>query len=175
MTLARPGAVFVIDRLARLEQADLRQHRQRATGRSHHAADLRRHGGRATRLVAAFGLAATLLLPAAGHAAAATQVLRVGTTQDLDSLNPFQTAYLVGYEIFTLNYDMLVGFGPNNETVAGYAETWTQSTDGLQWTFKIHSGMTWSDGQAATAEDAVDAIAAAAPTWSQAFLKSRRR
>ena len=109
---------------------------------------------RGPRLLAAMGLAATLVLPAAVPAAAATQVLKVGTTQDLDSLNPFQTAYLVGYEIFTLNYDMLVGFGPNNETVAGYAETWTQSSDGLQWTFKVHSGMTWSDGQPATAEDA---------------------
>ena len=68
---------------------------------------------RGLRLLAAFGLAATLVLPAAVPAAAATQVLKVGTTQDLDSLNPFQTAYLVGYEIFTLNYDMLVGFGPN--------------------------------------------------------------
>ena len=105
---------------------------------------------RATRLFVAFGLAAALVLPVAGHAAAATNVLKVGTTQDLDSLNPFQTAYLVGYEIFTLNYDMLVGFGPNNETIPGYAETWTQSTDGLRWTFKVHSGMTWSDGQPAT-------------------------
>ncbi len=44
---------------------------------------------------------------------------KIGTTQDLDSLNPYQTALLVGYEIFTLNYDMLVGFGPNNETDPG--------------------------------------------------------
>jgi peptide/nickel transport system substrate-binding protein len=109
---------------------------------------------RAPRLIAAFGLAATLVLPAAAPTAAATEVLRIGTTQDLDSLNPFQTAYLVGYEIFTLNYDMLVGFGPNNETVPGYAASWTQSSDGLQWTFKMHPGNTWSDGQPATAEDA---------------------
>jgi peptide/nickel transport system substrate-binding protein len=110
---------------------------------------------RAPRLIAAVGLAATLVLPAAAPAAAADPaILRVGTTQDLDSLNPYQTALLVGYEIFTLNYDMLVGFGPNNETVPGYAETWTQSSDGLTWTFKIRSGMTWSDGQPATAKDA---------------------
>ena len=51
--------------------------------------------------------------------AADPAVLKIGTTQDLDSLNPYQTALLVGYEIFTLNYDMLVGFGPNNEPVAG--------------------------------------------------------
>ena len=111
--------------------------------------------GRTARTLAAFGLMAALVLPGAAPAAAADpNVLKVGTTQDLDSLNPYQTALLVGYEIFTLNYDMLVGFGPNNETIAGYAETWTQSTDGLTWTFKIRSGMTWSDGQPATAEDA---------------------
>ncbi len=36
----------------------------------------------------------------------------------------------------------------------GYAESWTQSTDGLTWTFKIRDGMKWSDGQPATAADA---------------------
>jgi peptide/nickel transport system substrate-binding protein len=110
--------------------------------------------GRMARTLAAFGLAATLILPAAMTKAAEPVILKIGTTQDLDSLNPYQTALLVGYEIFTLNYDMLVGFGPNNETVPGYAESWTPSADGLTWTFKIRAGMTWSDGQPATAEDA---------------------
>ena len=111
--------------------------------------------GRMARVVAVLGLTAALVLPAAAPATAADpNVLKIGTTQDLDSLNPYQTALLVGYEIFTLNYDMLVGFGPNNETVAGYADSWTQSADGLTWTFKIRSGMKWSDGQPATAEDA---------------------
>ncbi len=111
--------------------------------------------GRMARLAAVVGLTAALVLPAGVPATAAdTAVLKIGTTQDLDSLNPYQTALLVGYEIFTLNYDMLVGFGPNNETVPGYADTWTQSADGLTWTFKIREGMKWSDGQPATAEDA---------------------
>jgi len=110
--------------------------------------------GRMRRALVAFGVAATLVLPAAAPAAAADPVLKVGTTQDLDSLNPYQTAYLIGYEVFTLNYDVLVAWGPNNESVPGYAETWTPSSDGLTWTFKIRSGMTWSDGQPATAEDA---------------------
>jgi hypothetical protein len=48
---------------------------------------------RGPRLLAAFGLAATLVLPAALPAAAATPVLTPGTTQDLDSHNPFQTSY----------------------------------------------------------------------------------
>jgi peptide/nickel transport system substrate-binding protein len=111
--------------------------------------------GRMARLAALAGLTAALVFPGAAPAAAADPVvLKIGTTQDLDSLNPYQTALLVGYEVFTLNYDMLVGFGPDNEAVPGYAESWSQSTDGLTWTFKIRSGMKWSDGKPATAEDA---------------------
>ena len=111
--------------------------------------------GRMARVAAVLGLTAALVLPAGLPATAADPaVLKIGTTQDLDSLNPYQTALLVGYEIFTLNYDMLVGFGPNNESVPGYAESWSQSSDGLTWTFKIRDGMKWSDGQPATAEDA---------------------
>jgi peptide/nickel transport system substrate-binding protein len=101
------------------------------------------------------GLTAGLLVPCAIPAAAADAVvLRIGTTDDLDSLNPFRTALPVGYEVFTLSYDMLVGFGPDDESVPGYAESWSQSSDGLTWTFKIRSGMKWSDGNPATAEDA---------------------
>jgi peptide/nickel transport system substrate-binding protein len=111
--------------------------------------------GRLTRTLMALGLAATLILPAAATTTAADPaILRVGTTQDLDSLNPFQTQLLIGYEIFTLNYDLLVGYGSDNEPVPGFAESWSQSADGLSWTFKIRAGMTWSDGQPATAEDA---------------------
>jgi peptide/nickel transport system substrate-binding protein len=111
--------------------------------------------GRMARLAALAGLTAALVFPGAAPATAADPVvLKIGTTQDLDSLNPYQTALLVGYEVFTLNYDMLVGFGPDNESVPGYAESWSQSTDGLTWTFKIRSGMKWSDGKPATAEDA---------------------
>jgi len=110
---------------------------------------------RMTRAATAAGLIAALLLPAAVPATAQTEnVLRVGTTQDLDSMNPWQTALVVGFEVFTLNYDLLVNFGPDLEPVPGFAESWTQSDDGLTWTFKMREGMLWSDGEPATAEDA---------------------
>src|SRR5262245_8757856 len=110
---------------------------------------------RAMRLVAAFGLAATLVLPAAGAATAADPVvLRVGTVQSLDSINPYLTEYYIGYEIFGLTYDLLVGYGPNAEPAPGFADSWTQSADGLTWTMKIKPDMKWSDGQPATSEDA---------------------
>ena len=57
--------------------------------------------------------------------------LRVGTDQDLGSLNPWHSVLVVDYEVFTLNYDLLVGFGQNLEPVPGFAETWTSSDDGM--------------------------------------------
>jgi len=110
---------------------------------------------RLSRALVAVGLILTTILPgAAANAAAGDLVLRAGTDQDLQVLNPFESVLVADFEVFTLNYDLLVNFGPNIEPVPGFAESWTQSTDGLTWTFKIRSGMKWSDGQPATSEDA---------------------
>jgi peptide/nickel transport system substrate-binding protein len=110
---------------------------------------------RFARTLAAFGLALAVLLPAASARAATPLVLRIGQVDDLDSLNPFETALELGYEVFTLNYDLLVNFGQNNEPVPGFADSWTQSADQLTWTFHIRDGMKWSDGQPATSADVV--------------------
>ena len=56
-------------------------------------------------------------------AAADPVVLRVGTTQDLDALNPYSTAARRRLRGLPLNYNLLVGFGPDLEPVAGFAET----------------------------------------------------
>ena len=124
--------------------------------------------GRLIRTLAAGGLAAALVLPAAGAASAADPVvLRVGTTQDLDSLNPYATILVVGYDVFGLTYNYMVDSGPNLEPVPGFADTWKRAADGHSWTFHIRDGMKWSDGQPATSDDAcfswqlgVDALAA---------------
>ena len=34
------------------------------------------------------------------------------------------------------------------------ADSWTTSADQLTWTFKLHHGLKWSDGQPLTAKDA---------------------
>jgi peptide/nickel transport system substrate-binding protein len=124
--------------------------------------------GRLMRILAAGGLAAVLLLPSVGTAAAAAPVvLRVGTTQDLDSLNPYSTILVVGYEAFGLTYNYMVDSGQNLEPVPGFADSWQRAADGHSWTFHIRDGMKWSDGQPATSADAcfswqlgVDALAA---------------
>lgn len=109
---------------------------------------------RTRRSLTAAALVAALLLPAAAIAADEPLVLRAGTDQDLQVLNPFNSVVVADFEVFTLNYDLLVGFGQDLEPAAGFAESWSTSDDGLTWTFKIRPGMLWSDGQPATAEDA---------------------
>ena len=109
---------------------------------------------RMVRTLAVAGLVAALVLPAAAPATAQTEdVLRVGTSQDLDAMNPYQTALVVGFEVFTLNYELLVGFGQKLEPVPGFAESWTVNDAGTEYTFKIADGKKWSDGEAATSED----------------------
>jgi peptide/nickel transport system substrate-binding protein len=106
-----------------------------------------------TFVAAMFVLAA--LLPSASPATAADPlILRVGTDQTFSGLNPWQSVYVLDYEVFTLNYDLLVGYDQNLGFAPGYAESWTTSPDGKTTTFKIRSGMKWSDGQPATSEDA---------------------
>ena len=115
---------------------------------------------RILRLAAACLVTGALLLPLAvpvGAAAPEDKILRVGTMQDLDSMNPWNTALTTGFEVFNLNYEFLVGFGSDLEPVPAFAESWSRVDNGdgtFTWTFKIPAGKTWSDGTPATAEDA---------------------
>ena len=79
---------------------------------------------------------------------------RLGTTEDVDNLNPFIGYTGVDYLVYHLNDDFLVGFTPGKlQPRPEFAESWSHSADGKTWTFKIRPGMTWQDGQPATARD----------------------
>jgi len=113
---------------------------------------------RALRLAATLGLIGVMVAPAALPATAATEddlVLRLGTDQEFSGLSPFAIYVVLDYEVLTLNYDALAGWDENLQSTEGFAESWTTSDDGLTTTFKIRPGMKWSDGEPATAEDAV--------------------
>ena len=94
--------------------------------------------------------AATSASPSPG---AEKLVFRVGQTQEVDNLNPFIGQSSITYEIFSLNYDYLVGTAPNGDPRPGLADSWEVSDDGLTWTFKIHPGIKWQDGEPLTARD----------------------
>jgi peptide/nickel transport system substrate-binding protein len=109
------------------------------------------------RTVAALGLAVATLLPGAAAPVGAADgdlILRAGTDQHLQVLNPWNAIVVADFEVFTLNYDLLVNFGPDLEPAPGFAESWEPSSDNKTWTFHIRPGMKWSDGQPATSEDA---------------------
>ncbi|GAA1527591.1 ABC transporter substrate-binding protein [Kribbella lupini] len=105
------------------------------------------------------GLAAVALLAVGTAPAQAAEpdkpkVVRVGTTQSMDSMNPFLAVRLVSTSIHRWTYGFLTV--PDAKTLQpspDLAESWTTSPDGLTWTFKIRQAK-WSDGQPITADDA---------------------
>jgi peptide/nickel transport system substrate-binding protein len=114
-----------------------------------------RLGVRLARFIALTALIAAGLVPAGIARAADPLILNVGTTQDLGTLNPWQSITYADYEVFQVQYELLVSFGPNLEEVPGFADTWTSSADKKTHTFHIRDGMKWSDGKPATCDDAL--------------------
>lgn len=81
-------------------------------------------------------------------------VFRIGTTNDIDSLNPFKLLEIPSFEIADLNYNLLIEFNDEDHGLApGLAESWEPSDDGLTWTFHLNPDAMWSDGEPVTSED----------------------
>ena len=114
-----------------------------------------RLGARLGRFAALAVLIAAGVFPAATNAGVGEKlILRIGTDQALETLNPFQSITYADYEMFQVQYELLVGYGNDLAPAPAYAETWSSSADKLTHTFNIRKGMKWSDGQPATCEDA---------------------
>jgi peptide/nickel transport system substrate-binding protein len=111
-------------------------------------------------LVALVATLALMLLPAAALADEASPqaktVLRVGWVRDPDNLNPFIGYTTEAYEIWRLNYDMLVGFNAADlQPTPELATSWSHSADGKTWTFKLRKDVQWQDGEPFTSADVV--------------------
>ncbi len=60
------------------------------------------------------------------------QVLRIGSTNDIDGFNPFKIVEIPSFEVMDLTYDLLVDFSPKDSSpVPGLADSWETSDDGL--------------------------------------------
>jgi peptide/nickel transport system substrate-binding protein len=81
-------------------------------------------------------------------------LLRIGTTGEIDSINPFVAFNSESYQAFVIEYPLLVQYNTEFEWEGDWAESWETSEDGLTWTFHLKEGE-WSDGTPLTAEDAV--------------------
>jgi oligopeptide transport system substrate-binding protein len=98
-------------------------------------------------------LSLSLTIVAVG--AEAQTVLRRGTANEPRTLDPH---YVQGNAGAALMYDMFEGLftvAANGEIAPGVAESWSASSDGITYTFKLRDGAKFSDGQPITAEDFV--------------------
>ena len=75
---------------------------------------------------------------------------------DIVSIDPHEAYEFSGLDLNNNLYDTLIELDPTKpgELIPGLAESWSVSEDGLTFSFKIKSGITFSSGNPLTAEDA---------------------
>ncbi len=83
------------------------------------------------------------------------KVLTVQLGPNPETLDPALNSAVDGGNMLLFAYDCLLNIDEKNNVVAGAAEKWETSADGLTWTFTLRDGLKWSDGSALTAEDFV--------------------
>jgi peptide/nickel transport system substrate-binding protein len=84
-------------------------------------------------------------------------ILRVGSINYIDSLNPFNYIESQAYQAMIMIFPQLVQYAPGDDGLViegDWAESWETSPNGKDWTFHLKPGGTWSDGTPLTAEDA---------------------
>jgi peptide/nickel transport system substrate-binding protein len=81
-------------------------------------------------------------------------ILNIGTTDNIDSLNPFIAIESQAYNAFVMEYPQLVQYGPGLKLEGDWATSWDVSNGGKTYTFHLKPGGKWSDGVPLTAEDA---------------------
>ncbi len=114
-------------------------------------------------------------------------VLRIGTVNYIDSLNPFNYVEAQSTNAMIMIYPQLVQYGVGMKFEGDWATSWETSSDGKDWTFHLKPDTKWSDGKPLTAADAAwtinttvkyaddaTAVAAAAPRTRQERRGARR-
>ncbi|MGQ0572103.1 MAG: ABC transporter substrate-binding protein [Armatimonadota bacterium] len=96
--------------------------------------------------------------PAGAQTSQAPKVLRVATDTNLPWLDPhYGTAFSLR-ELSSHIFEGLVTIGEDYGVIPQLAESWTVSTTGLDYTFKLRSGVKFHNGKTVTADDAKASI-----------------
>jgi peptide/nickel transport system substrate-binding protein len=101
-------------------------------------------------------LGALMLLTTPAHAQdTSKKVFKIGWAQDPQTLNPFVDYDEEDFRIWSVQYDLLVAFDPDNlgPSKTGLAESWDISPDKKTVTFHLVKGAKWSDGVPITSKD----------------------
>jgi peptide/nickel transport system substrate-binding protein len=125
------------------------------------------------RLVAVLGAAMLVAVscsssstPGASASAGATETAQQGgrvieaTTTDISTIQPVLSNDTASARIIGLIYDSLLLQDPQNGEPKARLASYTQSSDGLTYTFEINAKANWSDGKPVVGDDVVTAIKA---------------
>lgn len=72
-----------------------------------------------------------------------------------ETIDPALNSAVDGGNMLLFAFDTLLAVDKDNKIIPGAAESYEVSEDGLTWTFKLRSGLKWSDGSPLTAKDFV--------------------
>lgn len=97
------------------------------------------------------------------YAADAPSVLRIVPQSDLKILDPIWTTSAITRDYGYMVYDTLFGVDERGEPKPEMVESFTNSEDGKQWSFKLRPGLKFSDGSPVTSADVIASL----KRWSQ--------
>lgn len=80
-------------------------------------------------------------------------VLKVGITQQVLNLDPHVATAFSSFRVMEHIYEGLLRFDNQLQLQPALAESWTISSDGREYTFKLRQGVKFHDGTPLTAED----------------------
>ncbi|MDT8344165.1 MAG: ABC transporter substrate-binding protein [Thermohalobaculum sp.] len=98
------------------------------------------------------------LLASACTGALNETTLRAVPHADLVSIDPIETTAYITRSHGYLVYDTLFAYDQAFQPQPQMVDTWSSSTDGLTWTFRLRDGLEWHDGKPVTAADVVASL-----------------
>ncbi len=97
-------------------------------------------------------LAVSATIGLAGATPALSETLRIGLSEDTDTLDPTQGRTFGGRQMFAALCDKLFDLDPQGGIVGQLVTDWTVSDDGLEITLKLQPGVVFHDGTPFNAE-----------------------
>lgn len=81
------------------------------------------------------------------------QIIKYNLGADPKTLDPALNAAVDGATVLSNAFEGLMRLDENDKPIAGVAEKWQVSSDGLEYTFNLRKDAKWSDGQPVKAKD----------------------